>query len=42
MNPVIDWLLDERIPAMRYRTLTELLNESGTDVKVQAAYQATW
>lgn len=37
---VLDWLLDENQPAVRYRTLTELLGRSEGDPEVRAAKQS--
>ena len=34
---VVEWLLEESQPAVRYRTLTELLGRPGNDPEVQAA-----
>ncbi|HTT72820.1 MAG TPA: hypothetical protein VMG99_01530 [Thermoplasmata archaeon] len=36
-DPVIDWLLEEEQPAVRYRTLTELLGRRSSDRDVRAA-----
>ena len=36
-NPVLDWLLEESQPSMRYLALTELLGRQEKDPEVQAA-----
>jgi hypothetical protein len=36
-QPVLDWLLEEENPSVRYRTLTELLNVAPNDPQVQQA-----
>ncbi len=36
-KPVLDWLLEESQPSVRYRTLTELLGRSETDADVREA-----
>ncbi len=38
MNPVIDWLLDDETPEVKYRTMTELLGMSKDDPGVKKAY----
>ncbi len=37
---VIDWLLEEDQPSVRYHTLVDLLGRTGRDPEVQAAYNA--
>jgi len=38
--PLVDWLLEESDPSVRYRTLTELLHKPSDGVQVQAARKA--
>lgn len=39
MNDIIDWLLEEDAPEVRYRTMTELLGLSKDDPEVKKAYE---
>ena len=36
MNPVIEWLLEENQPSIRYLTLTELLDKSNDDPEISS------
>lgn len=38
MNQVIDWLLEDNTPEIKYRTMTELLGRSKEEREVKAAY----
>ncbi|MDF2542401.1 MAG: hypothetical protein K0S47_2119 [Herbinix sp.] len=41
-NSVIQWLLEDSNPAIKYRTLTELLDKSIDDMEVQTTYKSIW
>jgi hypothetical protein len=42
MSNAIDWLLEEQNPAIRYRTLTELLGAPRGETESASSYQAIW
>ena len=42
MNNVVDWLLEEQIPAIRYRTRTELLDIPRSDSESGSLYGSIW
>lgn len=40
MNHIIDWLLEDENPEVKYRTLTELLNKPKDDPEVLKTYDS--
>jgi hypothetical protein len=42
MNNVVDWLLEKQNPAIRYRTLTELLDTPKNDPESSLLYRSIW
>jgi len=42
MSNVIDWILEEQNPAIRYRTMTELLDAPKRSAETDSAYREIW